>query len=105
MTENENKSDGISPHPRSQTHPNIPRRITHPDLPKGKEQVTMLCQRLLQTITLAPTYPQTHPNLPKGKEQVTTTPNWFQPPPSLKPILAFPKGRNKLLRQLSSAPT
>ena len=57
MTENENKSDGISPHPRSQTHPNIPRRITHPDLPQGKEQVTMLCQRLLQTITLAPTYP------------------------------------------------
>ena len=55
MTENENKSDGTSPHPRSQTHPNIPRRITHPDLPKGKEQVTMLCQRLLQTITLAPT--------------------------------------------------
>ena len=54
MTENENKSDGISPHPRSQTHPNIPRRITHPDLPQGKEQVTILCQRLLQTITLAP---------------------------------------------------
>ena len=62
----------------------------------------------------APTRSQTHPNiprrithpdLPQGKEQVTTTPNWFQPPPSLKPILAFPKGRNKLLRQLSSAPT
>ena len=64
MKENENKSDGISPHPRSQTHPNIPRRITHPDLPrrithpdlpKGKEQVTILCQRLLQTIISAPT--------------------------------------------------
>ena len=46
-----------SAHSRSQTHPNIPRRITHPDLPrrithpdlpKGKEQVTMLCQRLQQ---------------------------------------------------------
>ena len=28
-----------------------------------------------------------------------------QPPPNLKPILAFPKGRDKLLCQLSSAPT
>ena len=56
---------------RSRTHPNLPRRITHPDIPQGKEQVTMLCQRLLQTITLAPTYPQTHPNLPQGKELVS----------------------------------
>ena len=73
MTENENKSDGIGPHPRSQTHPNIPRRITHPDLPKGKEYVTLV--------------------------------KCHQPPPSLKPILAFPKGRNKLLRIQISAPT
>ena len=49
MAENGDKSDGISP------PPNLPRRITHPGLPQGKEQVTMLCQRLLQTITLAPT--------------------------------------------------
>ena len=49
MAENGNKSDGISP------PPNLPRRITHPDLPKGKEQVTMLCQRLLQTSISAPT--------------------------------------------------
>ena len=60
-----------SAHSRSRTHPNLPRRITHPDIPQGKEQVTMLCQRLLQTITLAPTYPQTHPNLPQGKELVS----------------------------------
>ena len=29
----------------------------------------------------------------------------IQPPPNLKPILTFPKGRNKLLRIQISAPT
>ena len=50
---------------RSRTHPNLPRRITHPDIPKGKEQVTMLCQRLLQTIISAP------PSLPRRGGTVT----------------------------------
>ena len=42
----------------------------------------------------------THPNLPKGKGQVTIqliTANHFSPHLSSKPILTFPKGRDKLL--------
>ncbi len=42
----------------------------------------------------------THPNLPKGKGQVTLqliTVNHISPHLSSKPILPFPKGRNKLL--------
>ena len=43
----------------------------HPNLPQGKEQVTLLCQRLVQSIISAPSRSQTHPSLPQGKEQVT----------------------------------
>ena len=42
----------------------------------------------------------THPNLPKGKGQVTLqliTVNHISPHLASKPILPFPKGRNKLL--------
>ena len=42
----------------------------------------------------------THPNLPKGKGQVTLqliTVNHISPHLAFKPILPFPKGRNKLL--------
>ena len=65
---------------------------THPNLPQGKGQFTLLCQRLLQSITSAPTRSQTHPNLPQGKERVTllcqrlqqiNSANEHQPPPSL----------------------
>ena len=68
MTENENKSDGISPHPRSQTHPNNPRRITHPNLPKGQPILTF----------------------PKGKEQVSLD-------IAISPHLASPIGEGQLL--------
>ena len=51
---------------------------THPTLPKGKEQVTLLCQRL---------------------QQINSA-NEHQPPLVLKPILTFPKGRDKLLLRL-----
>ena len=42
----------------------------------------------------------THPNLPKGKGQVTLqliSANHISPHLASKPILTFPKGRNKLL--------
>ena len=42
----------------------------------------------------------TYPNLPKGKGQVTLqliSANHISPYLSSKPILPFPKGRNKLL--------
>ena len=70
---------------RSRTHPNIPRRITHPDLPQGKEQVTILCQRLLQTIISAP------PSLPRRGGTVTITID--------KPLII------RLLQTIISAPT
>ena len=42
----------------------------------------------------------THPNFPKGKGQVTLqliSANHISPHLAFKPILPFPKGRNKLL--------
>ena len=47
------------------------------------------------------TFQNENPSL--GKEQVAPT-NHHQPPPSLKPILTFPKGRNKLLLQITISP-
>ena len=58
-------------------------------------------------LNISPSRSQTHPNLPKGKGQVTLpmiSANEHQPPLGLKPILTFPKGRNKLLCLPTLAP-
>ena len=42
---------------------------------------------------------------PNGTRGFTISPSRSKTHPNLKPILTFPKGRNKLLRILTSAPT